>query len=36
MWEVEELEQFVPAQLMAGLPNPAPPPAELAVAGRNA
>jgi NAD(P)-dependent dehydrogenase (short-subunit alcohol dehydrogenase family) len=34
MWTLEELAQFVPTQLMAGIQNPAPPPAELAVAGR--
>jgi NAD(P)-dependent dehydrogenase (short-subunit alcohol dehydrogenase family) len=36
MWEVDELEAFVPSQLMAGTANPAPPPTELPVAGRNA
>lgn len=36
MWTLEELNQFVPAQLMAGMPNPAAPPAELFVAGRDA
>jgi len=35
MWTLEELTQFVPAQLMAGHANPAPPPAELSVAGRD-
>ena len=34
MWTLEELSQFVPSQLMTGIPNPAPPPAELQVAGR--
>jgi NAD(P)-dependent dehydrogenase (short-subunit alcohol dehydrogenase family) len=35
MWTLEELGTFVPSQLMAGLPNPAPPPADLQVAGRD-
>jgi len=35
MWTLEELGHFVPTQLMAGIPNPAPPPAEVAVAGRS-
>jgi NAD(P)-dependent dehydrogenase (short-subunit alcohol dehydrogenase family) len=34
MWTLDELERDVPAQLMAGIPNPAPPPADLEVAGR--
>jgi NAD(P)-dependent dehydrogenase (short-subunit alcohol dehydrogenase family) len=34
MWTLDELEQVVPSQLLAGIPNPAPPPADLAVAGR--
>jgi 3-oxoacyl-[acyl-carrier protein] reductase len=36
MWTLEELANFVPTQLMAGLANPAPPPPDLAVAGRDA
>ena len=36
MWTIEELATFVPAQLMQGIPNPAPPPADLEVAGRPA
>jgi NAD(P)-dependent dehydrogenase (short-subunit alcohol dehydrogenase family) len=36
MWTLEELSVFVPTQLMSGIPNPAPPPADLAVAGRDA
>ncbi len=35
MWTLQELAQFVPSQLMTGIQNPAPPPAELAVAGRS-
>jgi NAD(P)-dependent dehydrogenase (short-subunit alcohol dehydrogenase family) len=34
MWTLDELEQVVPSQLLAGIPNPAPPPADLEVAGR--
>ena len=34
-WTLDELRMLVPAQLMAGVVNPAPPPAELAVPGRN-
>jgi hypothetical protein len=34
MWSVEELQQLVPNQLMAGIQNPAPPPADLEVPGR--
>ena len=33
-WSLEELRRTVPAQLTAGLQNPAPPPADLEVAGR--
>jgi NAD(P)-dependent dehydrogenase (short-subunit alcohol dehydrogenase family) len=33
-WTLEELERDVPSILMAGVPNPAPPPADLEVAGR--
>jgi NAD(P)-dependent dehydrogenase (short-subunit alcohol dehydrogenase family) len=36
MWTLDELEQLVPGQLMAGIPNPAPPPPDLEVAGRPA
>jgi len=35
MWTLEELAQYVPAQLMTGITNPAPPPADLKVAGRD-
>jgi len=35
-WMVEELMTLVPNQLMAGIQNPAPPPADLAVPGRAA
>jgi 3-oxoacyl-[acyl-carrier protein] reductase len=34
MWTLDELERDVPTQLMQGIPNPAPPPADLEVAGR--
>ena len=34
MWTLEELERDVPVQLMQGVPNPAPPPPDLEVAGR--
>ena len=34
MWTLEELERDVPGQLMAGVANPAPPPAELDIPGR--
>ena len=36
MWTLDELETFVPSQLMAGVENPAPPPPDLEVAGRSA
>ncbi len=36
MWTLDELDQFVPSQLLAGYQNPAPPPPDLAVAGREA
>ena len=36
MWTLDELEQQVPAQLMAGIPNPAPPPPDLKIPGRPA
>ena len=34
MWTVDELAAMVPTQLLAGVPNPAPPPPDLEVAGR--
>ena len=34
MWSLEELERDVPTQLMAGITNPAPPPADLDIPGR--
>jgi NAD(P)-dependent dehydrogenase (short-subunit alcohol dehydrogenase family) len=34
MWDVAELRELVPTRLMYGLPNVAPPPADLEVAGR--
>ena len=34
MWELDELQALVPSQLMSGLRNPAPPPADLSVPGR--
>jgi NAD(P)-dependent dehydrogenase (short-subunit alcohol dehydrogenase family) len=34
MWTLDELERDVPVQLMQGVPNPAPPPPDLEVAGR--
>jgi NAD(P)-dependent dehydrogenase (short-subunit alcohol dehydrogenase family) len=34
MWDVAELRDLVPTRLMSGLPNPAPPPPDLEVAGR--
>jgi NAD(P)-dependent dehydrogenase (short-subunit alcohol dehydrogenase family) len=33
-WTLDELRQLVPAQLMNGVTNPAPPPADLAIPGR--
>jgi NAD(P)-dependent dehydrogenase (short-subunit alcohol dehydrogenase family) len=36
MWTVDELIDMVPRQLMAGVPNPAPPPPELEIPGRPA
>ena len=35
MWTLDELERDVPTQLMQGVPNPAPPPPDLEVAGRS-
>jgi NAD(P)-dependent dehydrogenase (short-subunit alcohol dehydrogenase family) len=34
MWTLEELERDVPTQLLAGIPNPAPPAPELDIPGR--
>jgi len=34
MWTLDELVQAVPGQLMAGVPNPAPPPPDLEIPGR--
>ncbi|MBM4410920.1 MAG: SDR family oxidoreductase [Chloroflexi bacterium] len=34
MWTVDELRGLVPSQLLAGLQNPAPPPADLDLPGR--
>lgn len=36
MWTVEELQELAPTRLMAGLPNPAPPPRDLEIPGRPA
>ena len=36
IWTLNELRTVVPAQLMNGITNPAPPPADLHVAGRDA
>ena len=36
MWTVDELAELVPRHLMAGLPNPAPPPPDLEIPGRPA
>jgi hypothetical protein len=33
-WTVEELQFLAPNSLLAGIPNPAPPPADLEVPGR--
>lgn len=35
IWTLDELRQLVPAQLMNGIPNPAPPPADLKIPGRD-
>jgi NAD(P)-dependent dehydrogenase (short-subunit alcohol dehydrogenase family) len=35
-WTVDELRELVPVRLMAGLPNPAPPPRDLDIPGRAA
>jgi len=34
-WELDELVALVPSQLMYGIPNPAPPPADLDLPGRH-
>ena len=34
MWTLDELCELVPSQLLAGIPNPAPPPADLDIPGR--
>ncbi len=34
-WTLDELRQLVPAQLMNGVQNPAPPPADLQIPGRD-
>ena len=36
MWTLDELEELVPAVLMAGISNPAPPPPDLEIPGRPA
>ena len=36
MWTLDELDQLVPANLLAGTTNPAPPAPDLEVAGRPA
>ncbi len=36
MWTIDELRELVPAQLMYGLANPAPPPPDLDIPGRPA
>ncbi len=36
LWTLDELDEMVPTRLMAGIPNPAPPPADLDVPGRPA
>jgi hypothetical protein len=33
-WTIDELRELVPLRLMYGLPNPAPPPRDLAIPGR--
>lgn len=33
-WTIEELRTLVPTQLLAGIPNPAPPPPDLDIPGR--
>ncbi len=34
MWTIDELREMVPSQLMYGMQNPAPPPADLDIPGR--
>jgi NAD(P)-dependent dehydrogenase (short-subunit alcohol dehydrogenase family) len=34
IWTLDDLEQIVPSQLLAGIPNPAPPPPDLDIPGR--
>lgn len=34
-WTLDQLRQLVPAQLMAGVQNPAPPPADIQIPGRD-
>jgi len=34
MWTLDELCELVPSQLLAGIPNPAPPPPDLDIPGR--
>jgi len=34
MWTLDELCSAIPEQMMAGIPNPAPPPPDLDVPGR--
>ncbi len=36
LWTVDELIDLVPSQLLAGVPNPAPPPPDLEIPGRPA
>jgi NAD(P)-dependent dehydrogenase (short-subunit alcohol dehydrogenase family) len=33
-WTVDELRELIPMRMMAGLPNPAPPPRDLEIPGR--
>jgi hypothetical protein len=33
-WSLDELRKLVPTQLMAGIPNPAPPAEDLEIPGR--
>jgi hypothetical protein len=35
-WSLEELQEFVPALVMADVANPAPAPDDLSIPGRNA
>ena len=36
MWTIDELIEAVPRDLLAGMPNPAPPPDDLEIPGRAA